>query len=184
MASDLAAWCRSCQQCQRAKVTKQPAAPIQPIPIPQCRFSHVHVDLVGPLPVSSDSFSYILTMIDRTTRWFEAVTLKEMTATMCTAAFMLSWVARFGMPATLTSDRSTQFSSATWQQRCARLGIHHIMTTSYHPQANGMVERVHMQLKDAYVPGRRELSGPSTFCGSCWGYVLPLGRHQGFLGPS
>ena len=35
MASDLAAWCRACQQCQRAKVTKQPAAPVQPIPIPQ-----------------------------------------------------------------------------------------------------------------------------------------------------
>ena len=149
MASDLAAWCRSCQQCQHANMTKQPAAPIQPIPIPQRRFSHVHMDLVGPLPVSSDSFSYIFTMINRTTRWLEAVPLKEMTASMCAAAFMSSWVARFGVPATLTSDRGTQFTSATWQQLCARLGIHHIMTTSYHPQANGMVERVYRQLKDA-----------------------------------
>ena len=149
MASDLAAWCRACQQCQRAKVTKQPAAPVQPIPIPQRRFSHVHVDLVGPLPVSSDSFTYILTIIDRTTRWLEAVPLKDMTASTCSAAFMSSWVARFGVPATLTSDRGTQFSSATWQQLCSRLGIQHIMTTSYHPQANGMVERVHRQLKDA-----------------------------------
>ena len=111
--------------------------------------THVHMDLVGPLPVSSDSFSYILTMIDRTTRWLEAVPLKEMTASMCSAAFMSSWVARFGVPATLTSDRGKQFSSATWQQLCSRLGIQHIMTTSYHPQANGMVERVHRQLKDA-----------------------------------
>ena len=149
MASDLAAWCRACQQCQRAKVTKQPAAPVQPIPIPQSRFSHVHVDLVGPLPVSSDSFTYILTIIDRTTRWLEAVPLKDMTASTCSAAFMSSWVARFGMPATLTSDRGTQFSSATWQQLCSRLGIQHIMTTSYHPQANGMEETVHRQLKDA-----------------------------------
>ena len=104
---------------------------------------NVHVDLVGPLLVSSDSFSYILTMIDRTTRWSEAVPLKEMTASTCSAAFMSSRVARFGVPATLTSDRGTQFSSATWQQLCARLGIQHIMTNSYHPQANGIVERVH-----------------------------------------
>ena len=111
------------------------------------------MDLVGPLPVTSDSFSYILTMINRTTRWLEAVPLKEMSARACTAAFMASWVARFGVPATLTSDRGTQFSSASWQQLCARLGIQHIMTTSYHPQAYGMVERVHRQLKDA-LPAR------------------------------
>jgi hypothetical protein len=29
------------------------------------------------------------------------------------------------------------------------LGIKHVLTTAYHPQSNGMVERVHRQLKDA-----------------------------------
>ena len=32
---------------------------------------------------------------------------------------------------------------------CQLLGISHRMTSSYHPQANGMVERFHRQLKDA-----------------------------------
>ena len=76
-------------------------------------FSHMHVDLVGPLPVSSDGFIHILTMIDRTTRWLEAVPLKEMTASTCSAAFIASWVARFGVPASLTLVRGTQFSSTT-----------------------------------------------------------------------
>ena len=80
MASDLAAWCRSCQACQRAKVTKQPAAFVQPIPIPQRCFSHVQVDLGGPLPASADSFIYLVTLINRTTRWLEAIPLKDMTA--------------------------------------------------------------------------------------------------------
>jgi hypothetical protein len=48
---DVAALCRDCQQCQRGKVHKQPAAPLQAIPMPARKFSHVHVDLVGPLPV-------------------------------------------------------------------------------------------------------------------------------------
>ena len=133
MASDLAAWCRSCQQCQRAKVTKQPAAAIQPIPIPQRRFSHVHRDLVGPLPVSADGFLYIFTIIDRTTRWLEAVPLKEMSAATCSQVFFSHWVSRFGVPATVTSDRGTQFTSDTWQKLCKRLGIEHVTTTSYHP---------------------------------------------------
>ena len=149
MASDLAAWCRSWQECHRAKVTKQPASPIQPIPIPQRRFSHVHVDLEGPLPASSDGFLYILTIIDRSTRWLEAIPLKEMTATTCTAAFLLHWVSRFGLPATLTSDRGTQFISDTWQQLCRSLGVQHVTNNSYHPQANGMVERAHCQIKDS-----------------------------------
>jgi transposase InsO family protein len=32
---------------------------------------------------------------------------------------------------------------------CKRLGIEHVMTTAYHPQSNGLVERTHRQIKDA-----------------------------------
>lgn len=39
--------------------------------LPEERFEHVHLDIVGPLP-SSQGFGYILTMIDQFTRWPEA----------------------------------------------------------------------------------------------------------------
>jgi hypothetical protein len=65
MSSDITAWCKDCQDCGHVKVTLQPAAPIQPVPIPSRRFTHILVDLVGPLPVSSEGFNYIFTMIDR-----------------------------------------------------------------------------------------------------------------------
>jgi hypothetical protein len=149
MKSEIAAWCRGCVPCQRAKITKQPRASVQPIPIPLRRFSHVHVDLVGPLPVSEDGFLYIFTIIDRTTRWLEAVPLKNMATASCMEAFLSVWVARFGVPETVTSDRGAQFSSASWASFCKRLGVRHIMTTAYHPQANGLVERAHRQLKEA-----------------------------------
>jgi hypothetical protein len=61
------------------------------------------------------------------------------------------------VPDTITSDKGTQFLSATWAALCNRLGINHITTTSYHPQSNGMVERVHRQLKDAL---RARRAGP------------------------
>ncbi len=51
--------------------------------------------------------------------------------------------------AILTSDKGVQFSSAVWGELCATLGISHRLTTAYHPQANGLVERFHRQLKDA-----------------------------------
>ncbi len=122
MRADIAAWCRDCVACQRAKVTKQPRASVQPIPIPRRRFSHIHVDLVGPLPASEDGYLYVMTMVDRTTRWLEAVPLKNISASGCVEAFLSSWVARFGVPETLTSDRGTKFASAAWTSFCSKLG--------------------------------------------------------------
>ena len=81
--------------------------------IPMARFSHVHVDIVGPLPPSREGYTHLLTMIDRSTRWPEAVLLRETTAEAILDAFVATWVARFGVPAILTSDRGVQFTSAT-----------------------------------------------------------------------
>ncbi len=52
------------------------------------------------------------------------------------------------MPALLTSDRGTQFTSAIWDALCQPLGIQQKSTTAFHPKANGLVERCHRRLKD------------------------------------
>jgi len=158
MNKDVLAWCRDCQHCQRAKITKQPAAAVQPIPVPRQRFLHVHVDLVGPLSTARGGERYLFTMVDRTSRWLEAVPLRDMEAATCADAFIATWVARFGVPAHITSDQGRQFTSALWSHVCQLLGVQHHLTTAYHPQANGMVERSHRQLKDAL---RARLAGTS-----------------------
>ena len=149
MAKDTAAWCRDCQQCQRSKPSKIPKATIQPIHVPQRRFAHIHVDLVGPLPISSQGHSHIFTIVDRSTRWLEAVPMKSTTATACADALVNTWISRFGVPDNLTSDRGAQFTSDVWHVLCSRLGIKHHLTTAFHPQSNGLVERSHLQLKNA-----------------------------------
>ena len=81
---------------------------------------------------------HLLTMLDWSTRWPEAVLLRETT-----------WVARYGVPANITSDRGVQFTSAMWTDWCSEYGVRNIPTTAFPPQANGMVERLHRQIKDA-----------------------------------
>ncbi len=66
------------------------------------KFSHVHVDLIGPLPTSSDGHVYLLSIMDRLTWWVEAIPLPNMEANMCTDAFITNWVACFGGPAQVT----------------------------------------------------------------------------------
>jgi transposase InsO family protein len=131
-----------------AKVHRHVSLQAAHIPVPVRRFSHVHVDLVGPLP-SSSRFAYLFTIVDRTTRWPEAVPLASTTAADCAAALLQGWIKRFGVPGIITSDRGPQFTSSLWAALCSLLSIKHTQTTAYHPQSNGLVERFHRRLKDA-----------------------------------
>jgi transposase InsO family protein len=79
-------------------------------------------------------------MVDRSSRWLEAIPLAGMDAATCADTFITTWIARFGVPGRLASDRGTQFTSSNI---CRQLGIAHSTTTAYHPQANRMVERSH-----------------------------------------
>jgi hypothetical protein len=149
LATQVAAWCRDCQCCQCGKVTSQPSSPPGLIANPTQRFSHLHIDLVGPLPTSRDGYSHLLTVVDRSTRWAEAIPLRSTSATDCADALVSGWVARFGVLAHVTSDRGRQFCSSVWDALTRRLGVKMRFTTAYHPQSNGLVERLHRHLKEA-----------------------------------
>ena len=158
MARDIRQWARTCVACQRAKVGKHIVAPVEPLPMPDRRFASLHVDIVGPLP-ASQGFSYLLTIVDRFTRWPEAIPLTDISARSCAIAFLSHWVARYGVPATLTSDRGRQFVSELWKRTASLLLTSINTTTSYQPQANGMVERMHRTMKACRDQERPSLLG-------------------------
>ena len=115
------------------------------------------MDLGGPLP-PSNGFTHLLTVIDRFSRWPEAIPLSDTASTSCAQALIFLWIARFGIPLDIPSDRGSQFTSQLCTSISWLLGtqLHH--TTSYHPQANGLIERLHRHLKSAL---RARLSDPN-----------------------
>lgn len=157
-------WTRTCVQCQKAKIHRHSKAPLEDFPESTRRFDHIHVDLVGPLP-PSHGFTHLLTVIDRFTRWPEAIPLNDTSAMSCAQALIANWIARLGIPQHITSDRGAQFTSQLWRSISQLLGteLHH--TTAYHPQSNGMVERFHRTLKNAL---RARLTGPNWIDGLPW----------------
>lgn len=145
---DVGNWVRTCLPCQRAKIHKHTSAPLEIFPLPDRRFNELHVDIVGPLPISQ-GFKYLFTVIDRFTRWPVAVPMVDSTADSCAHALLNGWIQYFGTPDNLTSDRGAQFESELWASLNKLLGSNRSRTTSYHPQANGVIERFHRQLKGA-----------------------------------
>ena len=71
----------------------------------------------------------------------------DSTAETVAHTFVTAWVSRFGVPTLITTDQGRQFESSLWSQLMQILGTHCIQTTAYPPLANGLVERLHRQLK-------------------------------------
>ena len=149
-------WAQECLACQTSKIQSHVRSPVIKILVPAKKFSHIHVDLVGPLP-PSEGFTHLLTIIDRTTRWPEAIPMVQTSTTDCAIALIRHWIARFGVPLDMRSDRGPQFTSALWNEVANKLGIQVHRTTAYHPQSNGLVERFHRTLKAAL---KARLQGP------------------------
>ena len=62
-----------------------------------------------------------------------------------TTKTVVSWLdrfgSRFGFPQTITTDRASYFDSKEFAKYCKERGINHNLTTVYHHQGNGLVER-------------------------------------------
>jgi transposase InsO family protein len=99
----------------------------------------------------SNGFMYVLTAVDRFTRWPIAIPIPDKVATTVARAFLSGWVANFGMPTDVLSDRGTEFTNQLWRDLRNLLGFNLHHTTLYHPQANRAVERFHRTMKAAIM---------------------------------
>ena len=147
--ADVTKWTRNCIDCQKSKVTRHVNTSPGIFALPEQRFTHVHLDIII-LPVSEGN-RYCLTCVDRFTRWPEAFPMENQEAETVARTFYAGWIARFGTPLRITTDQGRQFESHLFRQLSALTGASHLHTTAYHPAANGMVERLHRQLKAALM---------------------------------
>ncbi|KAJ8048318.1 hypothetical protein HOLleu_00581 [Holothuria leucospilota] len=147
--SDVAKFCKTCHSCQMVGKPNQniPAAPLKPIPAFEEPFSRVIIDCVGPLPKSRAGHQYILTIMCASTRFPEAIPLRNIKARTVLQA-LLKFFTLFGLPKEIQSDQGSNFMSTVFQQMLYELGIDQIKSSAYHPESQGALERFHQTLKN------------------------------------
>ncbi len=80
----------------------------------------------GPSSQLRGGHIYLLTLTDRSTRWVEALFLKNMEASTCTKHFVACWVSRLGVTATVATDRGNN-STIARGLLCNQLGMKHVL---------------------------------------------------------
>ncbi|KAJ8019806.1 hypothetical protein HOLleu_41546 [Holothuria leucospilota] len=145
--SDVAKFCKTSHSFQMVGKPNQniPAAPLKPIPAFEEPFSRVIIDCVGPLPKSRAGHQYILTIMCASTRFPEAIPLRNIKARTVLQA-LLKFFTLFGLPKEIQSDQGSNFMSTVFQQMLYELGIDQIKSSAYHPESQGVLERFHQTL--------------------------------------
>lgn len=136
------AYVASCPDCQRNKGrTAKPSGPLHPLPIPDGRLECITMDFVGPLPEEND-VDCLLTITDRLGADVQIIPCRiDSTAQQIAGLFFDHWYCENGCPLEIISDRDKLFVSKFWTALMARAGIKHRLSTSYHPQTDGLSER-------------------------------------------
>src|SRR2546421_2877010 len=144
MMKDIENYVKSCDRCQRRN-KPQGKNELNPISV-KTPFHQIGIDFVGPLPVTKKRNRYIIVAMDYFTKWPEARATKRDTAEEVVKFLYEDIICRHGCPRKIISDRGKHFDNKMVELLTKKFEIKHNLSTSYHPQTNGLVERFNKTL--------------------------------------
>ena len=105
------------------------------------------MDFIEGLP-KSDSYVAILVVVDRFTKYAHFYPLKyPYSAKIVAQLFFDNVVKLHGVPQTIVFDRDKVFTASFWQELFNLLGTKLLMSSAYHSQTDGQIERINSVLK-------------------------------------
>ncbi|KAH9452356.1 hypothetical protein Pst134EB_033517 [Puccinia striiformis f. sp. tritici] len=142
MAKDVASFVQCCATCQRTKApTTAPTGKMLTPSFPRTPLSDLAIDFVGPLR-SAAHYDMILTCTCRLSGFTRIIpVLQSDTAEKTASRLFNGWMATFGAPTSILSDRDKNWTSKLWKSLMSRLNIQFHMSSAFHPQADGRSER-------------------------------------------
>jgi hypothetical protein len=156
MLEDIKQYIKYCDVCQR-RGKKGGQGYLNPIKVGE-PFERMGIDFVGPLPRTKKGNRYILVAMDYLMKWPEAKAMKETNAENTVEFIYKEIICRHGCPKVILSDQGTHFKNNMVKGLCEKFEIKHKLSSPYHPQTNGLVERFNRTLCESLAKVSEEES--------------------------
>ncbi|GJT88220.1 putative reverse transcriptase domain-containing protein [Tanacetum coccineum] len=169
MKKDVAVYVRKCLTCSKVKAEQQrPSGLLQQPEVLEWKWERKIMDLVMKLPRTSSGHDTIWVIVDWLTKSAHFLPMhKDYKMDRLARLYLNKIIARHGMPISIISDRDSRITSTFWQTMQEALGTKLDMSTAYHPQTNGQIERTIQTLEDMLRACVLDFEGS-------WGVHLPL----------
>ncbi len=110
--------------------------------------------VIGP-PISADwkgdSYDLILVIIDRLSKMLHYKPVKVTINAPGLAEVIIDVIVhQHGVPESIVTERGSLFTSKFWSSLCYFLGIKRKLSTAFHPQTDGQIERQNSTM-EAYL---------------------------------
>jgi len=139
MTIDIKRFISNCENCQLNKRNEIPEPTEKYATQVEAPFTHLGLDIIGPLQETSSGNQYIIVIVDYFTKWVEAQPVSTITS-RDVVKFLSQIFARFGTPNTITTDNSVQFNSDFTKIFLDLYDVYIKFILTYHPESNGLIE--------------------------------------------
>jgi hypothetical protein len=157
MHSNIYKWVALCPSCTARKSPRaKKFGRLQPIDIPEF-LDTLAVDFCS-LPTTDSNNSHLIVFCEYVTRFVIAIAAEHCDATTVANALVCHVFPFFGAARRLLSDCGKAFKATLVQEVCDVLRTKKIFTSTYHPQTDGLVERMNGHVAGHVIQIRRGAS--------------------------
>jgi hypothetical protein len=144
MFNDVEEYITNCKVCQKNKSTSpNTKAPFQETDTQFHPWDKLYLDIVGPLPMTEEGFTYIFTCQDNLSKYLIAIPMITQIAEEIALTFMRYVILQNGILHCIVTDQGTQFMGDLFKRLCKLLKVYKVKTNTYYPESNGSLERAH-----------------------------------------
>ncbi|KAL3983517.1 apoptosis-inducing factor 1 [Sarotherodon galilaeus] len=116
--------------------------------MPERPGEEIVIDFTDMIDSGPGGVRYLLVCVDALTGWPEAWPTKREDAKSVIKCLINHYIPRHGFPKRIRSDNGTHFRNQDLAEVEKMLGVQHKFGTVYHPQSQGKVERMNLNLKN------------------------------------